>query len=280
MNEPLEAGQQAVRETTGLLAAMGEKFLSYLPTLLIGLIVFLVGMLAARLIGKAIQRTVGKTKADATAAGFGLSLLRILVYTLLIVICLTILGVPTASVITMLGAAGVTVGLALQNALSNLAGGFIIMLAKPFQAGDYIRVGNEEGYAESVTILYTQLLTRENRRIYIPNSIVSSGAVVNLSQKGRLRLSVPLSVSYDTDLGAARTVLLEAVRALTVTLKDPPPVMEISALADSGVELVLFVWVSKENYFTAKSAVLEAAKNALDTAGITIPFPQVDVHMP
>ena len=180
----------------------------------------------------------------------------------------------------MLGAAGVTVGLALQNALSNLAGGFIIMLAKPFQAGDYIRIGGEEGYAESMTILYTQLLTRDNRRVYIPNSIVSSGALVNLSQKGRMRLDIPLTVSYDSDLHAAKAALLDAVGALPCTLKDPAAVVAVSALGESGVELLILVWVSKENYFTAKSAILEASKSALEEAGVIIPFPQVDVHLP
>lgn len=279
MSEQIEAGQQAVKETTGLLASMGERLVNYLPTLLVGLVVFFIGMMLAKLLGKIVSRTMKRSKADATAAGFGLSLVRIIAYTLLIAICLSILGVPMASVITMLGAAGVTVGLALQNALSNLAGGFIILFAKPFQAGDYVRIGSDEGYAESVTILYTQLLTRDNRRIYIPNSIVSSGAVVNLSQKGKLRVSVPVSVSYDTDLSAARDVLLEAVLALPVTLKDPAPTVTVTALGESGVDLSVNVWVSKENYFPANPAILEAAKNALDQAGIAIPFPQMDVHM-
>ena len=154
------------------------------------------------------------------------------------------------------------------------------MLAKPFQAGDYICANGEEGYVEAVTILYTQLTTRDNRSVYLPNSVVSSGAVVNLSGKGKLRVSVQVSVSYKTDIAAARTALLDAVKPLTFALDKPEPTVTVDALADSGIALSLNVWVGKSDYFTAQPALREAAKNALDAAGIVIPFPQIDVHMP
>jgi len=274
----LLAGGDAVEQATGFFVSLGEKIKNYLPTLLIALIVFLIGLLLARLINKLMDRTMRRSRIDATASGFGRSLVRILIYTLLIIICLSILGVPTASIITVIGAAGVAIGLALQNSLSNLAGGFLILIAKPFQVGDYIIVGSEEGVVDSVSILYTKLVSRDNRSIYLPNGIVSAGQLINLSQRGMLKISAPVSVSYGTDLSQARNTLLAALAEQEMFLKDPAPTVTVKELADSGVILSVNVWVKKEDYFLAPPRVLECAKNALDAASIEIPFPQIVVH--
>lgn len=282
MPEQLEASAESIRKTTGLLASLGEKLWNYLPTLLIAVIVFLLGILFAKLLaritGRLISRTSRRPKIDKTASGFGISLTRILFYVILTVICLSILGVPTASIVTIVGTAGVTVGLALQNALSNLAGGFILLFAKPFQAGDYIISGTNEGYVEAVNTLYTELRTRDNRCIYLPNSTVSSGAVINLSRRCTLKISVPITVSYSTDLQTARDVLLATAEENSILLKDPAPTVTVQELADSGVILNLNFWVSQTDFFIGKPAALEFAKQALENAGIEIPFPQITVH--
>lgn len=278
IEEQIEAGQEALEQTTGLLEEMWGKLVAYMPTLVIALIVFVIGMLIAGAVNRLIGHTMKKAKLTATASGFGRSLVRILLYTLLIIICLSILGVPMASIITVVGAAGVTIGLALQNSLSNLAGGFVILFAKPFQRGDYISVGTDEGYVEAVTILYTELITLDNRCIYLPNSIVSGGAVVNLSKNGRLRVDIKVSVSYHTDLSAAKAVLVKAVSGLKPVLKTPEPFVSVAELAESGIVLGVYAWVNQSDYFTAPPMMRQAAKEALDAAGITIPFPQVVVH--
>lgn len=274
----IEAGQEAVQQTAGLLAKMGQKLIDYLPTLIIAAVVFLIGMLIAGCINKIINRMMNKAKVNATASGFGKSLIRILLYTLLIIICLSILGVPMASIVAVVGAAGLAIGLALQNSLSNLAGGFIILFAKPFQRGDYISAAGESGFVEAMTILYTELITLDNRTIYLPNSIVSSSAVQNFSQNGKLRVSVPVQVSYQTDLSVAKNVLLETVSSLPVTLKDPAPAVAVTELGSSGITLTVLYWVNKGDYFIAPGKLLEAVKPAFDAAGIEIPFPQIDVH--
>lgn len=274
----LEAGQEALEQTTDLLGEMWQKLLNYLPTLIIALIVFLIGMLIAGCINKIISHAMNKAKITATASGFGKSLVRILLYTLLIIICLSILGVPMASIIAVVGAAGLAIGLALQNSLSNLAGGFIILFAKPFQRGDYIIIGEEAGFVEAVTILYTELITLDNRSIHLPNSIVSAGAVQNLSQNGTLRVSVPVTVSYDTDLGKAKAILLKTAAGLPVTRKEPAPVAAVTELGNHGVTLTVLFWVEKGDYFTASGKMLEAVKYAFDEADITIPYPQLDLH--
>ena len=273
-----ENGTEALRETTGFLTKLGERFVNYLPTLLVTLVVFLIGLLLARLINHLMTKAMRRSVIDRTAAGFGRSLVRILLYVMLVIICLTLLGVPTASMITVIGAAGVTVGLALQNSLSNLAGGFILLFAKPLQSGDYVIVGDKEGFVESVTILYTELKTWDNRRIYLPNSVVTAGAVVNLSKSGALRVYVLASVSYGTDLQHAREVILSHLSKQPMFLSDPAPTVSVKELADSGVVLNIGASVTKEHFFSARPKMLEYTKEALDQAGIEIPFPQVTVH--
>lgn len=278
MHNQLEAGQEALEQTAGVLTKLGEKVVNFMPTLLCSLVVFLIGVLIARFLIWLLKHTMKRAKVNAAAISFGQSFARILLYVTLIVICLSLLGVPAASVVTLLGAAGVTVGLALQNSLSNLAGGFVLMLAKPFQAGDYIIADGEEGYVEAVTILYTQLTTRDNRSVYLPNSRVSSGAVVNLSRKGKLRISIPVSVSYSTDIAQTRDALLTAAKKQKYVIREPEPTVTVNALGDSGMELLLNVWVAKFDYFTAQPELRELVKLTLDEAGVEIPFPQVVVH--
>ena len=278
MAEQLEAGHEALEHTTGVLYELGEKLVKFMPTLLSGFIVFLVGILIARLMLGLLRHAMKRAKVNAAAISFGQSFARILLYGILLMICLSVIGVPAASVVTLLGAAGVTIGLALQSSLSNLAGGFVLMLAKPFQAGDYIAADGQEGYVEAVTILYTQLTTRDNRSVFLPNSKVSSGAVVNLSKKGSLRLNVNVTVPYSANLETVRYALLTALNKLEIVQKKPEPSVVVDALGDNGVELMLYVWVSKNDYFTAPPVLRETAKTALEAAGIEIPYPQIDVH--
>lgn len=276
----LEAGQEALAQTTGLLAGMWQKLIDYLPTLILSLIVFLIGMLLAGCINKMIGHTMSRAKINATASGFGKSLIRILLYTLLIIICLSILGVPMASIVAVVGAAGLAIGLALQNSLSNLAGGFIILFAKPFESGDYIMIGTEAGFVKEVSILYTSLVTLDNRTVYLPNSLVASGALQNLSQNGTLRVSVPVTVSYRTDLSVAKDIMMEAVQSLAVTKKEPQPSIAVTELGANGVTLTALFWVDQSDYFGAPSKLLESVKAAFDEAGIEIPYPQLAIHSP
>lgn len=270
--------KQAVEQATGFFVDLGKRFSDFLPTLVIALIVFLIGMLIARLIIKLAEAAMRRSKMDAASSGFGRSLVRILLYAIVITVFLSMIGIPAATIVTLLGTAGVAIGLALQNTLSNLAGGFLILIAKPFRAGDYITVGTVSGYVESVSILYTTLRALDNRIIYLPNGTVSSGQLVNLSQKGTLRVNVPVSVSYGTDIDKVRTVILTALAAEEKLLKDPSPAVVVSALAEHGMTLEVFAWVRKADYIIAPSRILECVKKALDAAGIEIPFPQIVVH--
>ena len=278
MDEAKELTDSALRETQGFFAELGDKILKFLPTLMIAIIVFILGTLLAKLVTNLFRRAMKRASVEGTAQSFGRSFFRILLYIILIIICLSILGVPMNSIVTVLGAAGITIGLAVQNCLSNVAGGFIILFSKIFIAGDYVIIGTDEGYVEAVTILHTRLRDRSNRTIYVPNGNVTSGTIVNLSKRGTVRLTIPMLISYDADIDKARKALLKAVSEDKQYLKDPAPTITVEEHADSGVRIAMYVWVHSDDYFAAKCALLELAKHTLDAAKIEIPYPQIVVH--
>ena len=265
-------------QTTSIVEDLLEKAQNYVPTLIAAVLVFLLGLLLTRLVLKIVDRAMKRANVEGAAGSFVKSLLRILLYTLLAIIALSILGVPMTSIIAVISAAGLAVGLALQDSLANLAGGFIILFSKPFKAGDYIMAGGTEGHVDSVSILYTKLITRDNRSVYLPNGVLSSGQITNLSQRGTLRVSVPMTIAYDADFDAARQVVLEVLAAEPMVLQDPAPCVVMTGHGDSAVMISAGFWVKSEDYFAVSGRIYEAAKAALDAAGIEIPYPQLCVH--
>lgn len=259
---------------------MLQKGEDFLPTLLVAVLVFLLGLLLTKVVLKIVDRAMSRAKVEGAAGSFIKSLLRILLYTLLAIIALSILGVPMTSIIAVISAAGLAIGLALQDSLSNLAGGFIILFSKPFKAGDYIMAGGTEGHVDSVSILYTKLITRDNRSVYLPNGVLSSGQITNLSQRGTLRVSVPLTIAYDADFDMARQIILEALANEPMVLQDPAPIVTMSGHGDNAVMLNAGFWVNSEDYFAVSGKIYESTKQAFDAAGIEIPYPQICVHNP
>ncbi len=259
---------------------MLQKGKGFLPTLLVALLIFLLGLLLTRIVLKIVDRAMRRAKVEGAASSFIKSLLRILLYTLLAIIALSTLGVPMTSMIAVISAAGLAIGLALQDSLSNLAGGFIILFSKPFKAGDYIIAGSTEGHVDSVSILYTKLITRDNRCVYLPNGMLSSGQITNLSQRGTLRVSVPLTIAYDADFDIARQVILAVLANEPMVLQNPAPTVTMSGHGDHAVMLNAGFWVNSKDYFAVSGRIYESAKRAFDDAGIEIPYPQLCVHQP
>ncbi|MGN0648423.1 MAG: mechanosensitive ion channel family protein [Oscillospiraceae bacterium] len=259
---------------------MLQKGEDFLPTLLVAVLVFLLGLLLTRVVLKIVDRAMRRAKVEGAASSFIKSLLRILLYTLLAIVALSILGVPMTSIIAVISAAGLAIGLALQDSLSNLAGGFIILFSKPFKAGDYIMAGGTEGHVDSVSILYTKLITRDNRSVYLPNGVLSSGQITNLSQRGTLRVSVPLTIAYNADFDMARQIILEVLANEPMVLQDPAPVVTMSGHGDNAVMLNAGFWVNSGDYFAVSGRIYESSKQAFDAAGIEIPYPQICVHNP
>lgn len=184
------------------------------------------------------------------------------------------------SIVAVIASAGVAVGLALKDSLSNLAGGFIILFSKPLKEGDTIEADGVTGKVEAITILYTRIVTADNKTVFIPNGVVASGKIINYTDKDTRRVDLNFGISYEDDIDAARKVLLEQVQAAPEALAEPEAKVVVFSHDDSAVVLQLQVWTKSENYWQLHYRLLEDVKKAFDSHGISIPYPQMDVHMP
>lgn len=278
IDKTIDETEALVEQTTSFFSGIIHKIQDAIPTLLVAVVVFFIGVLLAKLLQKMIKRGMRRSNIDETAIGFFQSLIRVILYTVLIVICLSILNVPMSSIVAVIGAAGLAIGLALQNSLSNLAGGFIILFSKPFKAGDFIETSGVSGTVESVGILYTRIITVDNKTIYIPNGTVSGSVISNYTEKKLRRLDLEFSISYASDFDKARSLILQAIQAEEIALKEPAPLVRMGRQDDSAVVVFTYVWVDSSNYWELRYTLLENVKKQFDANGISIPFPQVDVH--
>ena len=278
IDKTVDETEAVVEQATSFFSGIIHKIQDAIPTLLVAAVVFFIGVLLAKLLQKMIKRGMRRSNIDETAIGFFQSLIRVILYTVLIVICLSILNVPMSSIVAVIGAAGLAIGLALQNSLSNLAGGFIILFSKPFKAGDFIETSGVSGTVESVGILYTRIITVDNKTIYIPNGTVSGPVISNYTEKKLRRLDLEFYISYASDFDKARSLILQAIQAEEIALKEPAPLVRMGRQDDSAVVVFTYVWVDSSNYWELRYTLLENVKKQFDANGISIPFPQVDVH--
>ena len=253
-----------------------DKIYDYLPTLGIAVAIFIIGIILAKITVKIMGKALNKSKIDITAHSFLKSLVKVTLYTIVIVIALTKLGVPTTSLVTIIGAAGLAVGLALQSSMSNLAGGFIILFSKPFTVGDYVQIGSSEGTVEAITILYTRLLTGDNKAVYIPNGQVSNSSITNYTQEKTRRLDLVFSISYKDDYTKAKKILADIVDKNELALKDPEPLIRVTEQASNSINIAVKIWVKSENYWSLNFDMLESVKTRFDEEGISIPHNQLE----
>ena len=182
------------------------------------------------------------------------------------------------SIIAIIGAAGLAVGLALQSSLSNLAGGFIILFSKPFQVGDYVEYGGVSGTVSAISILYTRLLTIDNKAIYIPNGQISNSTLVNYTEEPKRRLDLVFSISYDDDFKKAKKILAEIISSKPTALNEPdPPAIRVTEHAASSINIIVKIWVKSEDYWNLYYDLHEEVKTRFDEEGISIPYNQLDV---
>ena len=205
--------------------------------------------------------------------------LRVVLNVLIIIVAIEIVGVPSATVIAVIGSCGLAFGLALQGGLSNMAGGVMLMIFKPFHAGDYIVTPQCEGIVEEIGIFYTKLVTLDNQSISIPNSVLSSNMVINTSAKENRGVEIDISVAYGTDIETARQALLACAKSNPLVLDRPSPIVVVTGHDDSCIKLLFRAFAKWEDYRQVKAELYEASLSALSEAGVEIPFPQVDVHM-
>lgn len=277
--DPLENAQEQIKEAETFFNQMINAFVGYLPTLIAAAIILVVGMVISKLVLKMMSRGMKHDVIDKTVSRFIYSLVRILLYALLATIVLAVLGVPMTSIIAVIGTAGVAIGLALQDSLSNIAGGFSIMLTKPFKIGDYIKVDDVEGTVEAINMWYTELHSYDNKAIFYPNGQITSKKVTNYTTLGIRRVDMVYTISYNTDFRKAMEVLKSITDAHELILKEPEPKIRITELAESAVRITCYPWVKAEDYWTVYFDLNEAVKEQFDRNGIEIPYNQLDVHL-
>lgn len=242
---------------------------------------YIIGVRVIKWIRKVLKRMLQKRKVDEGVQQFLDAIARFVGYFILILMILSIFGVTTASVVALLGSAGLTLGLALQGSLANFAGGVLILLMKPFAVGDYIieDTNKNEGIVKEISIFYTTLLTYDEKTIVIPNGTLVNNSIVNLTKSGRRRLDILVDISYSADLLEAKKQLMKAAVESTHRLQQEEPRVMVDALADNSVKLDVRVWTKAEDYWEELWELNEKIKLTLDQAGIEIAFPQLDVHL-
>jgi small conductance mechanosensitive channel len=253
--------------------------LTYGPNLVKAILVLIFGLWAVKIITGVLKKVLKKSNVDASLGGFLKSIASILLKVLVYITALGMLGVEMTSFIAILGAAGLAVGLALQGSLSNFAGGVLILFFKPFKVGDFIERGSESGTVERIDILHTILVTPNNQTVIIPNGQLSNSAVVNYSEKDTRRAVFSVGIGYDDDMQKAREIILDVLNKDERILSDPAPVVVLTELADSSLNLSARAWTKSSDYWSFFFENLEKIKVALDDAGINIPYPQRDVHL-
>lgn len=246
--------------------------------LLGALVVLIIGVKLIKFVVKRIKKAKALEKMQKTAAMLVVDAIKIALYALLIVTICAILQIPMASIVGVVTSCALAVGLALQGALSNLAGGFMILVFKPFQVDDYIDNGAVAGTVVDIGIFYTTLTTPDNKKVTIPNGALANGSVTNFSAHDTRRVEVKFGVSYSSDIDKVRSVVTECASSHEKVLEDPSPVVYLVEHAESALIFSLRVWAKKEDYWTVLFDLTENIKKAFDKNGIQIPFPQLDVH--
>ena len=256
-----------------------EKLLEYGGNLLMAVVVFTVGMVLIKLALKITQKALEKTRMDKSVHKFVMTATRYTLYIILAVVILTSLKVPTAPLVTVLGACGAAVALALKDSLGNIASGIIILANKPFIRGDVIEVTGITGIVQSIDLLVTTLKTYDNKVITIPNGTITASVLVNYSREEKRRVDLTFTISYDSDIAKAKDVLLAVAESNSDIFADPAPVIGVAEHQDSAILLDLKVWCENSRYYDVRYYLEEQVKLAFDEANITIPYPQMDVRV-
>ena len=247
--------------------------------LLAAIVVLIVGRILIKWVVKLMTKSKFAKKNDVTVVTVLSHFITAGLYVLLAVIIIGILGIPTASVITVIASAGVAIGLALQGALSNIAGGIMILVLRPFKVGNFVEVAGNSGTVTDVGIFYTVLTTPDNKVVTIPNGTVMANNIVNYSVKETRRVDFTFSVAYGTDVDKVKSILLEEAANNEMVLKDPAPFARLSKQNESSLDFTFRVWTEAANYWTVNFDLLEKLNNRFVAEGIEIPFNQLDVNI-
>ncbi len=248
--------------------------------LIVAVLVLLIGFKLSKVLVKLVVGSKGFSKIDKNVASFIKSFLSIALKTVIVITVAGIIGIPMTSFITILGSLAVAIGLSLQGSLSNIAGGLIVLLFKPFSIGDMISVDGVDGVVSEIGLYYTHLLTGDNRKIVVPNGVISNQTLVNVTQQITRRLDLQITVAYESDIDQVKDILLGIANAHEKVLKMPePPVARLSEHGDNALVFLFRVWCNRADYWDVRFDLLESVKVAFDKNEISIPYPQLDVHL-
>ena len=264
-----------------------QEFFDSLPSLLstyglkvlAALLIVAIGNWVAKAVRRVIRKAMNAKKMDATMVNFACSVAYALLMAFIAVAALGQLGVQTSSIVAILGASALAIGLALQGSLSNLAAGVLLMVTRPFKAGDYVEAAGNAGVVEAISLLNTTLKTIDNKKVILPNSSIIGNPITNYTAEKLRRVDLVIGVSYKSDLRKVREVLMNELVSNDKVLDDPAPMVGVLEMASSSVNLVVRPWVRTEDYWSVYFALTESIKLRLDEEGIGIPFPQTDVHL-
>ena len=256
----------------GLLSIYGLRVIA-------AIIVLIVGRWIAKGLANVVNRLMKKKDVDATIIAFVTSLTYIALLVFVVLAALGQLGIQTTSFIAIIGAAGLAIGLALQGSLSNFAAGFLMIVFRPFRVGDYIEGAGVAGTVEAIQIFTTQLKTPDNKTIIVPNAKMTGDNITNYSVKGTRRVDMVFGIGYGDDIDKAKKIIADIIEKDERVLKDPPVKIAVAELADSSVNFIARPWVKSDDYWNVYYETTETVKKRFDAEGISIPFPQRDVHV-
>ena len=262
-----------------LLQSITPSLTKLVFNIVISIIIFFIGKKLIGFLLKLLDKFLAKTSIDVGVAKFLSSAARTCMYAILIFMIVGQLGVNTASIVTVMGAAGLAISMSLQGSLANVAGGILILLMKPFRVGDYVMTSFGDGTVQAIGLVYTTITTVDNRVLTIPNGTLANSAVTDASMMPERRLDISVGISYDSDIRKAKEIMEEVYRSCPAVIADKGINVHVSSLGDSAVVIEAFGWVPGSEFLSSKWYVTEEIKLRFDEGGIKIPYPQMDVHL-
>lgn len=259
---------------------IGSQIEDFSIKLLIGLTIIIVGFLVVGQVAKAFKKILSKRGVDDTLAPFLSNIIKYLLYGLVVIIAASTMGLEMTSIVGVVASLGLAIGLALQGALANFAGGILIMILKPFKKDDFIQAQGEMGTVQEINVVSTTLLTLDHKTVFIPNGPLAGGNIINFTKDEVRRVDQVFGISYSDNIEKARGIILEVANKFDLVLDNPePPFVRVVELGGSSVDFTCRLWTKNENYWDVFFHMNEEVKKQFDAQGISIPFPQMDVHL-
>lgn len=262
-----------------ILANIGSVVVEYGMKIFIGILILVVGFFVIKHVMNLLEKAMEKGKMDVSLARFTSSAIGVALKVYLAITVLQVIGVPTATFVATIGAAGIGIGFALQGSLGNLAGGILILILRPFNVGDYISDGSNEGFVHDIHIFYTTLITHDKKLITVPNGPLSNSSITNFTREPVRRVDLSFGVDYETDINLVKETISKVVNAHELVLNKDQTVIKLAEHGDSSINFMVLVWAKPSDYLAVKFDIIEDTKLAFDQAGISIPYPHMDVNI-